>query len=69
METQTVTTASDESLADLRLLTESRRLGRRDLELEARIRARSEVFQEEEFRKHGLINVAVNFLRETRDEE
>ncbi len=68
METQTLVTSSDGSQADLRRLTELRQLGRGDFELEARIRARSEALREEEFLKHGLINVAVAFIRETRDE-
>jgi hypothetical protein len=68
MDTQMLIMSSDQSLADLRMLTELERVGRRDPELEARIRARSEELQREELLKHGLINVAVDFLRETRDE-
>ena len=69
METRTLVTSSDESQADLRMLTELRQLGRRDIELEARIRERSEALRAEEYLRHGQIDVAVAFIRETRNEE
>ena len=42
--------------------------GVKDPELLRRIREQSAAVQEEIFRKHGLLDIAVNLIRETRDE-
>ena len=59
----------DEVIADARRITELTLRGEKDEELFARVRARSELLREEVFRKHGLLNIAVDLIREGRNPE
>ena len=60
-----------EEMADMeevcRLISEGKRVN--DPELLKRIRERSEEVRREMFEKHGLTNIAVDLIREARDEE
>ena len=67
---ETLKPAAETDAADLeevhRLLAEGRPVT--DPELLRRIRERSERASQEIFRRHGLLDVAVGLIRETRDE-
>ena len=43
--------------------------GKKDPEFEARVHAEAEEIREKIFQQHGLLNVAVDLIREGRDEE
>ena len=57
------------TLADLEYAVQLAMTGERDPEFERRIRAESEKISQEIFEKHGLLDIAVDLLREGRDEE
>jgi hypothetical protein len=71
METLKPDTVEPDAAADLeevhRLLAEGRRVT--DPELLRRIRERSERASQETFERHGLLDIAVDLIRETRDED
>jgi len=56
-------------LADLEYAARLQITGQRDLGFEKRIRAEAEKIRQEILAKHGILNVAVDFVREGRDGE
>jgi hypothetical protein len=69
---KTVETSSaipPEVMADLEHAVQLAMTGKKDPEFEARIQAESEKITEEIRRKHGVLNIAVDLIRESRDEE
>ena len=57
-----------EAIADLDYALQLIMSGKRAPEFEARIRAESDKITEEIRRKHGILNIAVDLVREARDE-
>jgi hypothetical protein len=57
-----------EVMADLDYAIQLIMTGKRDPEFEARVRAESEKIAEEVRGRHGLLNIAVDLIREARDE-
>jgi hypothetical protein len=68
-EPEATQTIPPEMLADLEYAIQLLIAGKRDPEFIARVQARSERMREEVFQKHGLLNIAVDLIREIRDEE
>jgi hypothetical protein len=58
-----------DALADLEYALQLQATGKRDPGFEKRIRAQSEKIQQEILAQHGALNVAVDLIREGRDEE
>jgi hypothetical protein len=72
MDTQHVEIADDPAVvrADLRAVLDSLiHKTTLDPEIARRVRERSERITQEVFERHGLLNVAVDLIREGRDEE
>ena len=58
-----------DALADLEYALHLQATGKRDTEFERRIREQSEQIQQRVHAEHGVLNVAVDLIREGRDEE
>jgi hypothetical protein len=58
-----------EALADLEYALHLQATGQRDVEFEKRIAAQTEKIRQETLAKHGVLNVAVDLIREGHDEE
>ena len=58
-----------EVMVDLEHAVQLAMTGKKDPEFEARIQAESEKITEEIRRKHGVLNIAVDLIRESRAEE
>jgi hypothetical protein len=56
-------------LADLEYALHLQTTGRRDAEFEKRISEQTEKIRQEFLAEHGVLNVAVDLIREGRDEE
>lgn len=69
METLESSEASTQVLADLEYALLLSSSGKRDATFEARIEAQTEKIRQEMLAKHGLLDVAVDLIREGRDEE
>jgi hypothetical protein len=61
--------AAAEGTADLEYAIQLSISGKRDPEFEKRIRAKTDEIRKRMFAEHGLVNVAVDLIREGRDEE
>jgi hypothetical protein len=57
-----------EIMADLDYAIQLLMTGKRDPEFAARIRSESDRITEEIRKRHGVLNIAVDLIRETRDE-
>ena len=57
------------TMSDLEYAIDLMMTGKKDPEFEARVHAEAEEIREKIFQKHGLLNVAVDLIREGRDEE
>ncbi|MBL8792443.1 MAG: hypothetical protein JNM56_00920 [Planctomycetia bacterium] len=58
-----------QALADLEYALHLLSTGQRDTEFEKRVALKSDEIRREIFAKHGVLNVAVDLIREGRDEE
>jgi hypothetical protein len=65
----TIDKASAEKMTDLDYAIQLIMTGKKDPEFEARVHAEAEEIRERIFQQHGLLNVAVDLIREGRDEE
>ena len=59
---------SSATLTDLEYAIQLIMTGKKDLEFTARVQAETEKITEEIRRKHGVLNIAVDLIREARDE-
>ena len=66
IETNAVTA---EALADLEYAIKLFHSGKRDPEFEKKMQAKGDVIRQEMLAKHGVLDVAVDLIREGRDEE
>jgi len=57
------------TLTDLDYAIQLIMTGKKDPEFAARVQAETEKITEEIRRKHGVVNIAVDLIREARDEE
>jgi hypothetical protein len=69
METVENTMIPFEAVADLEYAVHLQATGQRDPAFEKRIAAQTEKIRQEVFAKHGILNIAVDLIREGRDEE
>jgi hypothetical protein len=60
---------SSAALTDLDYAIQLIMTGKRDPEFTAKVQAKTAKITEEIERKHGLLNIAVDLIREVRDEE
>jgi hypothetical protein len=65
----TLDKTSAEKMTDLDYVIQLLMTGKQDPEFEARVHAEAEEIREKIFQQHGLLNVAVDLIREGRDEE
>lgn len=63
------TTIPSDALADLEYALHLQATGQRDTEFEKRIGEQTEKIRQEILAEHGILNVAVDLIREGRDEE
>ena len=59
---------SSATLTDLEYAIRLIMTGKKDPEFTARVQAETEMITEENRRKHGVLNIAVDLIREARDE-
>jgi hypothetical protein len=69
MKTIETDTASAEAIADLEYALKLLEDGKRDLDFEKKMRAKGDKIRREILVEHGILNVAVDLIREGRDEE
>jgi hypothetical protein len=65
----TIDETSAENMTDLDYAIHLIMTGKNDPEFEARVHAEAEEIREKIFQRHGLLNIAVDLIREGRDEE
>jgi hypothetical protein len=65
----TIDKTSAENKTDLDYAIQLIMTGKKDPEFEARVHAEAEEIREKIFQQHGLLNIAVDLIREGRDEE
>jgi hypothetical protein len=69
MKTIVTTMIPSDALADLEYALHLQTTGQRDPAFEQRIGAQAEKIRQEILAEHGVLNVAVDLIREGRDEE
>jgi hypothetical protein len=69
MKTIEIPVIPSDALADLEHALHLQTTGQRDLAFEQRIGAQTEKIRQEILAEHGVLNVAVDLIREGRDEE
>ena len=69
MKTIETATASPEARADLEYAIQLFYSGKRDPEFEKKMQAKGDVIRQQVLAEHGVLNVAVDLIREGRDEE
>jgi hypothetical protein len=65
----TIDKTSAENMTDLDYAIHLIMTGKKDPEFEARVHAEADEIREKIFQKHGLLDIAVDLIREGRDEE